>query len=951
MKNKNSKEKKSTDKKVSSYTKKELKENYIVIGIFLLISFILGLIFMDFMFAGILVGGLILIMLLSMLVSKLRRKRWLRITINILTIFFLIACIAAMGGVGWFLNYVVSNAPDFDPNQLVMTQTSIIYDNKENSVIELGTEKREIISYEEMSQSLIDALIATEDARFFQHNGFDAARFTLASLKQATGDTDAGGASTITMQVAKNAYTSRTDKGFEGIVRKFTDIYLSVFRIEKQYSKQEIIEFYVNNHFLGVAYGVEQASREYFGKNAADLTLSEAALLIGLFKSPAYYNPFKNPDAATSRRLTVLNLMLHHGYITEEERDLAAAIPVESLLKQSSTAAQPYLSYINEVIEEAIKVYGINPSTTSVLVYTNLDTSKQQVVDDIMNGKTYTWLNPEVQAGVAVVDVWSGKLLAVGAGRNIDSLRQMSYASMTNRQIGSVAKPLFDYGPGIEYNNWSTYKLFDDKQYYYSSGQEIRNSDRTYRGIMTLRWALADSRNIPALQAFQQVDNKKILQFVKSLGIKPEESNGYLHEAHSIGAFNGSNPLEMAAAYAAFANGGTYYEPYAITKIILRDTGEVYTHEEKSTKVMSDSTAFMITDCLKTSVDQGIAYVAKVNGVNVAAKTGTTNFTEAIQRAKGLPSSAINDAWVVGYDPDTAIGLWYGYEPISTKYYTTVITASQQRQKLFNALGSRIFAKSGKSFKIPNSVVKVGVEMGSDINDNPKLAGANTPTDKIIYEYFKKGTEPTETSTAYDKLANVTGLKVTYNPSTLTTSIAWNTLNAPDSNVKDAGSFGYRVYKDSTYLGFTTQNKFTIANDSDPAATYKIITSYENNNSNNSSGTTYTLSNASLHTYTLKLNTTVKTTTEYVVGTNLSASDFEPSKADLILTEDDVVITSKLKASQITVTKYDSANNVVGNISTLNEETYTITYDINYYGYTKSISRTVKIKPETIPTP
>jgi penicillin-binding protein 1A len=190
-------------------------------------------------------------------------------------------------------------------------------------------------------------------------------------------------------------------------------------------------------------------------------------------------------------------------------------------------------------------------------------------------------------------------------------------------------------------------------------------------GIITLRTALAQSRNVPALKAFQQTSQEDKIKFVKSLGISLEaesERTGFLHEAYSVGAFNGSNPMEMAGAYAAFANGGYYTKPYTISKIKFRDTGEVVEHEEENTQVMSSATAFMITDCLKTAVTEGLSSAGKISGVNVAAKTGTTNYTAQIRYQYGLGDDALNDAWIIGYDPETVISLWYGYDPISTKY-------------------------------------------------------------------------------------------------------------------------------------------------------------------------------------------------------------------------------------------------------------------------------------------
>ena len=928
-------------------TKIHIKNSVKELAIFVALMVILGLIFMNLAFTAIMVLGVLLIIWISKLLEKKKKKKWFRILINSFAILFLLAAIAGVGGVAWFLNYIVENAPEFNEDVLTMTQTTKIYDSKGKEIAELGTEKREIITYDQLNEALVDALVATEDARFFQHNGFDAPRFIAASVKQGLGDSNAGGASTLTMQVAKNSYNkenAKVTKGFAGIARKFTDIYMAVFKIEKNYSKQEIIEFYLNNHFLGNnSYGIEQGAKTYFNKHAKDLTLAESSMLIGLFQAPTTYDPFKHPDAAEERRQTVLSLMLRHGYITEEEYEIANAIPVSSLLNPQ-TSEQKYWSYLNTVVEEAYDKYGVNPHTTSVEIYTNMNSSHQQVVDNILSGKTYKWENPVVQAGIAVVDVKTGKILAIGAGRNREGNRLFNYATDTKRQIGSTAKPIFDYGPGIEYNNWSTFKLFDDSRYWYSSGQEIRNSDRGYMGIITLRTALAQSRNIPALKAFQQVNNQKILQFAQSLGITLEKASvegNYLHEAYSIGSFNGSNPLELAGAYAAFANGGYYTEPYTINKIVFRDTGVVVTHDDSERKqVMSSATAFMITDCLKTAVNSGLSGVAKVSGVNVAAKTGTTNYNAQTIYAHGLPNSAINDAWVVGYDPETVISLWYGYEPINDKYYTTALSAYYQRQGLFNALGSKIFKKNGQDFKVPSTVVKVGVEVSSDVDREPMLPSEYTPTDKIVYEYFKKGTEPTEVSSLYKRLRDVTGFKASYDPGSKTVTLRWN-ASAPEGEDLTSiyGEYGYKVYKGKQYLGFTKNTSMTLNNVEDPNGTYRVSAAYKKKSTVDSAGITDTINYTDPAEYILEFTTAQDKT--YNQNEALDAHDSNPSKSDIKLTKDGNVVTPNVK---ISIT--DKANNNVANISTSSANTYTIKYVVEYNSYNKTITRIVRVRED-----
>ena len=941
--------KKSNHKKGNTTT--HLKPNVKFFLIFMLLCIVLGLIFMNALFTGILVLGIIIILFVSHLINKIKHK-WIKVVLNIFAILFLLLCIGGVVGVIYFINYIKEHAPEFSEDALYMSQTTIIYDANNTVIAELGTERRKIIKYNDMSEEVIDALVATEDSRFFQHNGFDAPRFLIASAKQIIlRDSNAGGASTLTMQVAKNTYNkevSNVTQGWAGIVRKFTDIYMAVFKIEKNYSKEEIIEFYLNYHFLGNnAYGVETAAKTYFNKNANELNLAEASMIIGLYQAPTTYNPYTNPTHAEARRSTVLNLMYNHGYITKEERDIAKAIPITSLL-QSSKEEQKYYSYLNTVVEEAIDKYKVNPHSNSLLIYTNMNQGYQQILDDVLMGRTYKWDNDEVQAGFAVIDVHSGKILAIGGGRNQNGDLKFNYATSTKRQIGSTAKPLFDYGPGMEFNNWSTFKLFDDSKYYYSSGQEIHDSDRKYRGVMTLRSALAESRNIPALKAFQQVDNKSILNFVTSLGITIEEESkrtGFLHEAYSIGAFNGSNPLDMAAAYQAFANGGYYFEPYTINKIVFRDTNEVITYSSDAKKVMSDSTAFMITDCLKSAVAPGGASTyAAVPGVNVAAKTGTTNYTSSILYSYGLPNSALNDSWIVGYDPDTVIGFWYGYEPISRKYYTTADSSYRNRKNLWAATAGKIFQKNGKDFAVPGSVVKVGVEFNSNVDEEPKLPSAYTPHDRIRYEWFKRGTEPTEVSTFYVRAGTPQNYSVSYDPNRKFVNMSWDSVGRPFDADPSYGEFGYKLFKDGVYIDFTTNVIYTINNATNPNGTYSVVAGFRENGSNDSAPATRVLNYVDNSAYNAEL--VVPGSRTYAVGDALESYDSSPSLNDIKLTKNGSPVSL---TSGVSYTIVNSANVTTNKISTAAKDSFIITYKVTYETYTKTLTRKVDVVEKSTP--
>lgn len=895
----------------------------------------------------VLILGIVLIIGLSVLLRKMAMNTKKRKILNIVIIFFLGLCILGAVTVGGLLIYVVKTAPDFNPDNLKNKESSIIYSSSGTEKARLGTELRENISYEDLPQVFIDALIATEDSRFFQHNGFDAPRFLKASLGQLAGQ-DAGGASTLSMQIIKNSYTSNEASGLEGIIRKFTDIYLAVFKLEKNYTKEQIIEFYVNNHGLGgTIFGVEEAAQTYFGKSIKDVNLAEAATIAGMFQAPTKYNPLTKPDNSESRRNTVLNLMVRHGYISQEEANLTKKISVESLVADGTTTAATFedQAYIDAVLDELNEKYKISYTNTPVLIYTNMDDEKQAGLNAIFNGETFNWANDKVQSGVAVVENSTGKLVAIGAGRNRQSQRGLSYANSL-RQIGSTAKPIFDYGPGMEYNNWSTYQQFVDEPWSYTNGPSVNNSDGKFLGQVSLRTALSLSRNIPALKAFQSLKNSDIQTFVHNLGIKTED---YLHEAHALGAFSGATAIEMAAAYSAFANGGYYTEPYTITKIVYRDTGKEIVAEPERKQVMSDSTAFMITDVLKTAVNSGLSSGARISGINIAAKTGTSSFDDKTKQLYNLPANAINDAWIVGYDPDYAVSMWYGYDNIKEGYNTDV-QAVVQRGKLYQALGKVVYAKNGKDFTVPNSVVKSPVEVGS----NPALLPSeNTPQDQITYEYFKAGTEPTEVSTKYQKLGQVSNLTATYDDKTEKVTIRWSGIPTPAGNAS-YGDFGYNVYFGDTLLGFTKETNYSFETKS-PSGTYKIVSTFQNYKGNQSDAVSVVLNvkpdptddpddEKGDESIPVNYKVTLKGNQYVTLSIGGTFQDSNPPISIINTTTKEEVADRIIKDGGVEIIIKNENKEIVDEITTDKAAVFTITYSVNYNNYKTSLTRTVTIK-------
>jgi len=749
----------------------------------------------------------------------------------IIFMFFMIFCLTA--GIIFTL-FVIINSPKFDTSNLYSKEASVLLDKNGNEFARLGTENRELVNFEELPQVLIDAIVATEDSRYFQHNGVDLARFTKAVIGQLMGRSDAGGGSTLTMQVVKNTYTSTVSGGIQGIIRKFTDIYMSVFKVERSYTKEQIIEFYVNIPYLGSgAYGVEQASQIYFNKSTDELTLVEAATIAGLFQAPDAYDPYKQPEKAEQRRNTVLSLMHRHGYITEKEKELAQSIPIESTLNTKGKTVSKYQGFVDTVVMEVIRRTGNDPATTSMTIYTTLIPEKQDVIENIYAGEGYKWRNDYVQAGIGVVDVKDGSIAAIGAGRNKKTERSLNYATSIKRHPGSTAKPIFDYGPAIEYLNWSTGTTLVDDKHTYSGGGSIKNWDNGYKGVMTAKKALAQSRNIPALYTFQQLSQSQIKEFVTNLNITPAYESGIINESHSIGGFDGVNPLQMSAAYATFARGGTYIEPYSFTKIEYTNSGETFTVKPVKKKAMSESTAFMINSMLKYAVTSGEISASSSNGSDVASKTGTSTVDSSLKKTHKITGNIIGDAWQITYSPDYAIALWYGYKNyVDEGHYLSTNEGNTERRNITRILSKNILDGGGK-WKKPTSVVTAEIELGTDPLE---LASDGTPEDLRSIEYFKKGTAPTNVSKRFDKLENPKDLNHTSNE--ISTTLTWTAIPTPASldinyqteyvnksiynnwgdkyindrinqNTSLLGNVIYNIYMDGVYIGNTTQTNYT----------------------------------------------------------------------------------------------------------------------------------------------
>ena len=717
-----------------------------------------------------------------------------------------------------FSLYIVFTAPEFSSQTLYNKESSVIKWKDGSIMTRLGTENRVIKNYEDYPQVLVDALVATEDARFFQHSGFDAARFLKASIGQVMGNSGAGGASTLSMQLAKNYFNGTEDQGIDGIIREFKDIYMSVFKIEKNYTKEQIIEMYLNSwwfagggtNFEGI-YGVEQASQYYFGKSVSDLTLPECALLVGMVNNPTLYNPYIYPDYANDRKNIVLSLMNRHGYITTEEMQDAQSIPVESLVisKTASSTTFSYQSLVDYVVAEIEDKEGINLYKGGYEVTTTFDKTIQDVINNMQNGAAYEFRDDKVQVGTAITSVENGSIAGLGAGRNYVAKGTNRAAEDFKRQPGSTIKPLIDYGPAIEYNNASSGQMYIDFKYSYNSGSIINNWDNKHLGVMTMKDALSSSRNVTALQAYHQVDPKQIKEFLNNVGIdEANYGNGGLFESFSIGGFpNGLSPLESSAAYATFARGGYYIEPYSYLTIYNTETEETIEYKYEKTRAMSEETAWMITDILLQATAENVGGPINYNlRGTIASKSGTSNIDSASANQLGVSVYATPDHWVNTYNTEYAISMWMGYDVLDKDHYFTTPSGSTPRGKISAYLANNILT-ANKKFERPSTVSIVVVEK----NTLPtKRASEYTPDDMKYKAYFKSGTEPSETSTRFMKLDNPTNGEAKTDEMEIT--LSWSPISKPEafntSKIRTDFANHFKTYKKNyshSYASFETE--------------------------------------------------------------------------------------------------------------------------------------------------
>lgn len=691
---------------------------------------------------------------------------------KVLLVLVVLGIVGIFAGVGTFA-YLVKDAPKLDPKLLKDPISSKILDKDGELIAEVGSENREYANYKDIPKLLENAVLAVEDVRFYKHHGLDPIRLggaVIANFREGFGSE---GASTITQQVIKNSFLTPE----KTLKRKVQEAWLA-YQLEQKYTKHQILEMYVNKVFVSEdSHGLATAAKIYYGKTLNELTLPEAAQLAGMPQSPNNYNPFDHPDLAEKRRNIVLTLMEQHGFITKQEMEEAKSVPVTaSLVKEENRNRdeKPYDSFVDAVIDEVDEKGDFDIFSDGLTIHTTLEKDAQLYVNTILNtNEVIAYPDDQFQAGIALLDTKTGEIRAIGGGRNQQVKRGFNYAIDTRRQPGSTIKPVLDYGPAIEYLKWGTYQTIEDKPITYSTGQKFGNWDDKYLGPISMRTALQLSRNTPAVQALQQVGLEKAKEFAINLGIPLKE----IYESYAIGGLGGKtvgvSPLQMAGAYSAFGNNGFYTKPHAVKKIELRDGTVIDTAPEPKI-VMKDYTAFMISDMLKSVlVSPGTGTAAKVPGLPIAGKTGTTNYTDDELKKWNIDRRSVPDAWFTGYTTNYTISVWTGYGDRKTP----ILRGKDQRiaQEIFKNLMAHVSKDiDTPDFTVPDSVQKVRIEKGSM---PPALASEFTPDSQVIVEYAIKGNAPKTVSKKYNKLDAPANPQANYDSVKNEITLTWDYTN------------------------------------------------------------------------------------------------------------------------------------------------------------------------------
>lgn len=660
-----------------------------------------------------------------------RRRVVLLASSSFVLAFLLFGAVALFGLKGW---------QDFNPDKILEAQQTLRILDQDGNLITLlhGGENRQSVSLSAIPQHVVDALIATEDIRFYEHHGLDIRRIFGALWADIRSGSLDQGASTLTQQLIKLSHLTN-EKTFS---RKIQEALLAL-QMERQYSKNDILEMYFNYVYFGAgAYGIEAASREYFSKSCSELTLSEGALLVGVLKSPTRYAPHLEPEASVTRRNLVLDNMERAGFLTQEQVRQAKEEPLE--LNQDETTRYPHGFYVELAMKEAREQLGISQEellSGGYCIETALDSQLQTACEELFADGS---LFPEdvdgqqCQGALVVMNPETFEVRALMGGREHMVQLGLNRAVQLPRQPGSAIKPVLVYAPALETFGYTaaTYLLDEPEDF---SGYQPRNFGDSYNGVVTLRTAIQKSLNVPAVRVLSDIGLSTAKSFAKKIGIPFDEQDNSLSLA--LGGFtHGVTTLQLCEAYSSFAAGGLHTDPTFVRRITDREGKELYTCQKEFSRVMGEDNAFILTDMLKSVVQEGTGRRLNI-GIPLAAKTGTTGLKE---------TGGNKDAWVVAYNPEYVAALWMGYDNTSAACsLPSSVTGGTYPAALLARLFSGLYpdVSAAPDFEQPAGVVRVRLD-GTSLKERSSvlLASALTPSQEVVYEYFTQSTAPTRST-------------------------------------------------------------------------------------------------------------------------------------------------------------------------------------------------------------
>lgn len=677
--------------------------------------------------------------------------------------------------------YVFFDVPDWqklDISRLsALAQTSSMYDMNGELMSELrGSENRIIVSLDEIPLHTRQAFIAAEDLRFYDHRGIDVYRILGALRSNLKSGSLAEGASTITQQLAKLTHLSAE----KTIRRKLEEINLA-FQIEKVYNKDEILAMYLNTVYFGRgAYGIQAAAQAYFGVDAEDLTLNQSASLAAIIKAPSIYAPHISPSNNRSRRQYILSVMAENSFISQEEKQAALDESIWVLAQEAEK--QLYSWYIDEALRESAELLGLSADEViqgGFKIYTAYDARLQTIADEVYADSSFFPAaasdGTPIQSAMAVVDTNNGAVLAMIGGRDYTVRRGLNRATQMRRQPGSALKPLAVYGPALELGYTTASVLLDEKTSF--GGYTPRNAGDRYYGLVTMRTAIRNSLNTTAVRLLEEIGLDASIQYLNKMGIPTRNSDRNLSLA--LGSMTyGVTPVELAAAYVPYANGGIYHQPYCVERIETVDGSNVYERKDSGKQVLSAQNAFLMTSLLQSVVSSGTGTRMLAANTPIAGKTGTVSMT-----------GGNRDIWMTAYTPEISVAVWMGYDQTDAKHkISNGITGGRNTASLAAAFFKKAYADREKpDFSQPDGLVWLTLDKRAlTSRGSIMLASDKTPKEYRLSEVFAASNRPYAVSDIWQAPDAPSSFYVAHNAS-----------GYPELHFKASSDARYRIQRDS----------------------------------------------------------------------------------------------------------------------------------------------------------